>query len=127
LKAAVEIPNTLSFDLQPLQTPQYRLKFSNSLTGKVSSKLWLGDNASFSATIPLWEATIKEGSWLLPHTLTYISGNDEQAAPNSYLKDDLKVLVKDINGNIYKSAKVSWSIKSGGGKFEAPETFTDAN
>ncbi|MDF2192846.1 hypothetical protein [Paraflavitalea sp. CAU 1676] len=124
LKAAVEIPNELEFDFTPNRTPQYALKFSTSVTGKVSSQLWLGEHNEFTLSVPLIDKTIKEGSWLpRPDTLYIVAGNNQMGKTGQYVSP-LSVEVKDVAGRLYPGAKVEWTVTGGGGALDSALTHT---
>lgn len=123
LKAQVEIPNVLKFDFKPTSIPQYALKFSTTVTGKISSKLWLGEKNEFSISIPLVDKTIKEGSWLRSADTLYMSaGNNQVGKANEYLNSLLWVEVKDAEGRPFNGVKVDWAVSSGGGSVDSART-----
>jgi hypothetical protein len=123
LKALVEIPNVLKFDFKPTSIPQYSLKFSTTVTGKISSKLWLGEKNEFSISIPLVDKTIKEGSWLrMPDTLYMSAGDNQLGKANQYLNSLLWVEVKDAEGRPFNDVKVDWAVSSGGGSVDSART-----
>ncbi|AXY74521.1 hypothetical protein D3H65_11255 [Paraflavitalea soli] len=125
LKALVEIPNVLKFDFKPTSIPQYALKFSTTVTGKISSQLWLGEKNEFSISIPLVDKTIKEGSWLRSADTLYISAGDNQLGKaNQYLSSLLWVEVKDAEGRPFNGVKVDWAATSGGGSVDSVRTTT---
>lgn len=125
LKALVEIPNVLKFDFKPTSIPQYSLKFSTSITGKIASKLWLGEKNEFSISVPLIDKTIKEGSWLRSADSLYIvAGNNQVGKANQYLGSLLGVEVKDAEGRLFTGAKVDWAVTGGGGSVDSASTIT---
>lgn len=128
LKALVEIPNVLKFDFKPTSTPQYSLKFSTTVTGKISSKLWLGEKNEFSISVPLVDKTIKEGSWLrMADTLYIASGDNQIGKANQYLSNMPFVQVKDAEGRLFPGAKVEWAVTAGGGSVDSASTTSKSD
>jgi streptogramin lyase len=58
-------------------------------------------------------------------SVSIVSGNNQEGAPNIYLSDFLVVKVLDESGNPISGVTVEWSIISGGGSLETLTAVTD--
>jgi len=63
----------------------------------------------------------------VPQNLSIHSGNNQVAASDTYLADDLVVKVTDDQGNVIQGVTVNWTVVNGGGQLQNNTSTTDAN
>ena len=63
----------------------------------------------------------------LPHTMTKVSGDNQQGIPGGALADSLVVEVRNQNGTLLEGIQVSFAVASGDGQLSVETTITDSS
>ncbi len=98
-------------------------------TGWVHYVGFSGDGTTLASgardgTMLLWDMEFLQSR---PHTLTRISGVEQQGPVDAALPQPFVVLVRDQNGNPVAGATVTFAVTAGGGTLTAETATTDAN
>ena len=98
-------------------------------TGLVHSVAFTRDGATLASgasdgTMLLWDMELLQSR---PHTLTKVSGVEQQVPAGSQLSAPFVVTVLDQNGDLLAGATVTFSITAGGGTLSVTTATTDAN
>ena len=81
-------------------------------------------SGSFDGTILLWDLQLLEPR---PHSLTKISGLEQQGPAGVDLGQPFQILVQDQNGAAFAGAAVTFTVTAGDGTLSATTATTDAN
>ncbi len=129
LKFFFEIPNTLEFDAQRVQIPNYTLEMKSTIKGGIKAKFWIGEEHTFELSYDVIKVKLLEGNWdILPQKIEVAAASNNQIGEaGKKLSKPLQVIIRDIDGAVLKGAKVEWKVKSGGGSLTAAESVTDVN
>ena len=81
-------------------------------------------SGSQDGTVLLWDLELAQPH---PTTLTKLSGDEQQALPDSTLAEPFVVSLLDQNGNPLPGATVTFTVTAGGGTLSATTATTDDN
>ena len=107
--------------------------FSTELSFSADSAILAAGSYSFG-TITLWDVSewtgeqgISDVEQAMPHTLTKVSGDNQQGLAGEPLAKPFVVSVLDQNGAAFAGAVVTFSITAGGGTLSTATATTNAN
>ena len=99
--------------------------------GRAATTLTLGSDPgpnTVEATVEgLESVTFTTVGYAVPHSLTKVSGDEQQGLANAQLAEPFVVLVLDADGEPFVGAVVTFAVTTGGGTLLATTVTTDAD
>ena len=99
-------------------------------SGRARTTLTLGNDAgtnTAAATVEGLESVTFTATAIAPHSLTKVSGDEQQGPVSTQLAKPFVVSVLDQNGSAFAGASVTFSVTAGGGTLSAVTDTTDAS